>query len=137
MDEFEGLQETWEAFKFARKRARKRVEEEFQEAMQARVDEIIRGDREELRDRVQAVLQGGSAIPIRDNLGLHSKSWIDFQEEAGVPKSPPGRPAQPLVHGRYSSYTRGCRCDECRAAVREYQRERARKVQMKGEQNGD
>lgn len=28
------------------------------------------------------------------------------------------------VHGRYGTYTRGCRCDECRAAAAAYRRRR-------------
>lgn len=32
--------------------------------------------------------------------------------------------SRPIEHGVYAGYTRGCRCDRCRQAKREYQRAR-------------
>lgn len=109
----------------ARSIARKRAREEFKEALDNRIAELTEWEESILIDRIKSLYDGGmtgAEIQLEVFAG-NPQVWADLRDKAGIPHAKRGRPAGEFPHGRAGSYNRGCRCDECREAVREYQRE--------------
>ena len=76
------------------------------------------------RDQAYAVLAAIYSFLGQRRQGQIAK-WIS-QYKALTPIPP-----APMIHGRTGSYTRGCRCAECKAAIAGYHRNRPRAVTVR------
>lgn len=65
--------------------------------------------------------EGALDREIATHVGMTRVGVRALRVRNGIPAGLPGRPrGGPRVHGRYGSYTAGCRCDACREAMSLY-----------------
>lgn len=136
---FESARGAYDRVVQARAAVRNQVREEFREAINARIDELAQWEIDDFLSELNALQDAGVSSPdIRFGVfGTNPTVASEWLRRAGIKGAKPGRPASENgpTHGKNSTYVRGCRCDECRAAANEYQREyyRRKKGSAKGE----
>lgn len=128
MTDYSVAQGAYQSWVSAKNIARKRARDEFRDRIEARISELTSFDRELLVDEVRGLYASGvdSAEIQLEVFGGAPLLWPEIRDAAEIPLKKRGRVAGEVVHGKPGTYNRGCRCEECRAATREYQRERAR-----------
>lgn len=130
----ENVERAWKAYKDSRTRIRKDVKERYQNQIEADVEQETEAHRDGIRGLVQAALDAGiSEDEIRRGVPTYATDWADFREVVGLGRAKPGRRPEGVKHGKVSTYNSGCRCDECREAVREYQKKRTARLREEGE----
>lgn len=128
MTDYSSARDAYEAWVAAKNAARKRVRDEFKEQIELRISELTSFDRAILVDSIKGLYDSGadsSEIQL-EVFGGSPLMWPEIRDAAEIPLKKRGRAPGGLVHGKPGTYSRGCRCEECRTATREYQRERAR-----------
>lgn len=106
-------------------RARQKVRQELADVVQTRADDMTKGVFDRFVESVRFAYETGIPVPkIRSSTcGTIPGEWEKIREAAGLPGTKRGRPRGEPRHGRTGTYVRGCRCEECTKAAREYQRE--------------
>ena len=124
---FESAREAYDRMVQARAAVRNQVREEFRDAINARIDELAQWEVEDFLTELRALEELGASSPeIRLGVfGTNPTVASEWLRRAGIKSAKPGRPASENgpTHGKNSTYVRGCRCDDCRVAANEYQRE--------------
>lgn len=129
MDKFEEVKTRYLELVSARSVARSKARDEYREAIDRRVSELV--ELEEavlLRSIVSAHESGATPNEIQvECFPGNPLVWSELRKKAGLPDSRRGRKAGELQHGKNGTYNRGCRCEPCSDAAREYQREYLRR----------
>lgn len=122
MDAIKQAYDDWIA---ARGRARKIAREEYKAQIDARISGLSAFEQSILVHEIQRAIETGTdASEIRIQVfGSNPLLWPEIRTAAGIEMKKRGRPAGEIQHGKNGTYTRGCRCEECTTAAREYQRD--------------
>ena len=128
---FETAKDAYARFVDARGEARKVAREEFEEAINRRIEELVKWESDDLIESLQALESSGmDAAQIRFGVfGTNPSAAQEWLTRANITPGKRGRKPNPdgSTHGTNSTYVRGCRCDECREASNAYQRDYQRR----------
>lgn len=126
MDDLEVVGEQWKAFKKRRREVRKRLKIEMEERVREEMQEEI--------GNLKRVADPYYEVPFSrfGTVGIYPQEADEMRAVLGEEFGRKPRQAVQLTHGKYSSYVRGCRCDECRGAASAYQKDRYARKKEEG-----
>lgn len=115
--------------------ARLIARDEFKEAIQARTEELVKEEHEEVLEAIRGLhARGYSPQEIQKNCFYGNPLvWATLRREAGLPESKRGRKPREPEHGKISTYNRGCRCEPCVDASNKYQRDYYQRKKEEGQ----